>query len=80
MAVRLVFIGRLEDVAGAGEREVQTCAGLDDLLAMLEPELARELRGEHIRVALNGNVLADARRLTMNDGDEIAFLPPVSGG
>ena len=80
MTVKLVFIGKLEDLAGEAERLVQPTETMEDLLDTLEPELARELRGEKIRVAVNGGVLADARRITMKDGDEIAFLPPVSGG
>jgi molybdopterin synthase sulfur carrier subunit len=31
-------------------------------------------------VALNGTVLGDKTTLRANDGDEIALLPPVSGG
>ena len=80
MAVRLVFIGKLEDVAGEASREVACCATMDELFDGLDPELARELRGDRIRVAINGDVLADLRRAAIGDGDEIAFLPPVSGG
>lgn len=80
MPVKLVFIGRLEDIAGEAEREVEPRATMDELLETLDPELARELRGDRIRVAVNGGVIADGRRIDINDGDEIAFLPPVSGG
>jgi molybdopterin synthase sulfur carrier subunit len=79
MAIKLVFLGRLEDVAGAAERVVAAAATLDDVLAALEPELALALRGDRVRLALNGSVVPpDA--LALADGDELAFLPPVSGG
>lgn len=80
MPLKLVFIGRLEDVAGAAERQVETVASLDRLLAYLEPELADALRGDRIRIAVNGAVVKDPDAVVLADGDEIAFLPPVSGG
>ena len=80
MPLRLVFIGRLEDLAGASERQVAAVASLEDLLAALEPPLAVALAGNRIKLALNGELVADSRGLRLADGDELAFLPPVSGG
>jgi molybdopterin synthase sulfur carrier subunit len=77
---KLVFMGRLEDIAGEGEREVAASASLDELLAGLEPDLAEALRGPRIRLAVNGKVIADRAAAVLQDGDELAFLPPVSGG
>jgi len=79
MPIKLVFLGRLEDLAGAAERAVDAAASLDDVLAGLEPELASALRGERIKLAVNGHVVA-ASAVSLADGDELAFLPPVSGG
>jgi len=79
VAAKLVFLGRLEDLAGTGELPVQP-GPLDQVLAMLDPELAVELLGERIRMALNGALLAETGGIVLADGDELAFLPPVSGG
>ena len=79
MALKLVFLGRLEDAAGAAERTVPHADSLADVLAGLEPELAEALRGPRVRVAVNGE-LVSAQAHALSDGDEIAFLPPVSGG
>ena len=78
---RLVFLGRLEDVAGASEIACPLAGptSLADLLLMLPPALAEALQGPRVRVALNGTV-ADRAGLVVADCDELAFLPPVSGG
>jgi molybdopterin synthase sulfur carrier subunit len=77
--VRLLFLGRLEDIAGCAEREVAGGA-LTDVLAALDPDLAAALTADRIRLALNGTLVADSAALVLRDGDELAFLPPVSGG
>ena len=80
MPVRLVFLGKLADLAGAPERHAQAPLNWDSLVDGLESELAAAVKGEKVRVALNGVVLADKRTLAAGDGDEVALLPPVSGG
>lgn len=78
---RLLFLGRLEDIAGAAERAVPLSApiALDGLLALLPPPLADALRGPRVRLALNG-ALVSPEGLIVAEADELAFLPPVSGG
>lgn len=80
MAVRLVFLGRLEDVAGAAELSLPGPFTYGALIGRLTHELAEALSGERIRLALNGSVIARDAALEIADGDELAFLPPVSGG
>ena len=72
--VSLVFLGRLEDIAGAADLAVARGA-LTDILAALDPALTEA----RIKLALNGTIITD-RSVTLQDGDELAFLPPVSGG
>jgi molybdopterin synthase sulfur carrier subunit len=80
MSVRLVFLGRLEDAAGAATREVPVTGTLAEILAALDPDLAATLSGERIKLAVNGVLVSDLASLVVKDGDELAFLPPVSGG
>ncbi|MDF8332537.1 MoaD/ThiS family protein [Novosphingobium cyanobacteriorum] len=79
MAARLVFLGRLEDAAGMPEMAIEPGA-LEQVLARLDPALAVELLGERVRLALNGALLPETGGVILADGDELAFLPPVSGG
>jgi molybdopterin synthase sulfur carrier subunit len=76
---RLVFLGRLEDIAGGAERKVPGGA-LADVLVRLEPELAVALTADRIRIAVNGTLIADRASVVLAEEDELAFLPPVSGG
>jgi molybdopterin synthase sulfur carrier subunit len=76
---RLVFLGRLEDIAGEGERTVPGGA-LADVLARLEPDLVVALTAGRIRIAVNGTLIADRASVVLAEEDELAFLPPVSGG
>ena len=79
MAVTLVFLGRLEDLAGGPERQVPVGA-LAAVIAGLEPNLAEAVSAPRIRVAVNGALVVAGKSLVLAEGDEVAFLPPVSGG
>jgi molybdopterin synthase sulfur carrier subunit len=76
---RLVFLGRLEDNAGGAERQVPGGA-LADVLARLDPDLVAALTAERIRIAVNGTLIKDRASVVLAEEDELAFLPPVSGG
>ncbi len=79
MAAKLVFLGRLEGLAGAGELAV-AAGPLETIFAGLDPALAVALLDERIRLAHNGDLIAASGGIVLEDGDELAFLPPVSGG
>jgi molybdopterin converting factor subunit 1 len=81
MRVTVRLFARLRDITGASElvREVAAGATIGNLWRQLAgefPELAGYERS--ISSAIN----ADYARMdqVIGDGDEIAFLPPVSGG
>lgn len=80
MAVKLVFLGKLADLADAPECAVDAPLDWASLVERLEAELAEAIEGDKVRLAVNGTVLADKRTLDAGDGDEVALLPPVSGG
>ncbi len=81
MRITVRLFARLRDIAGAGElaREVPdgtTIAALWRQLAEEFPSLRPYER------SISSAVNADYARMdrTVHEGDEIAFLPPVSGG
>ena len=80
MTVKLVFLGKLADLAGAPDKDVPGPLDWRGLLEALPGPLGEAVKGERVRIALNGTVLADKAQLRAGDGDEVALLPPVSGG
>ncbi len=80
MSVRLVFLGKLADLAGEAERELPAPLDWAQLLAALEPGLMAAVADDTTRIAMDGDLLVDKTALSAPDGAEIAFLPPVSGG
>ena len=80
MTVRLVFLGKLADLAGVPEMDVAGPLDWQGLIAALPGSLGEAVRGEKVKLAVNGTVLSEKTALTAADGDEVALLPPVSGG
>ena len=80
MAVTIVFIGKLADLAGENERQVPAPLEWAALREVLGTELADVAAHERTKIAVNGQVLSDKTTLAAGDGDEVALLPPVSGG
>lgn len=80
MHVRIIFLGPLRDSAGAAEMEVEAPLDWTGLCEAVGEGVAAQLREDHVHVACAGRVLADKNSLCARDGDEVALLPPVSGG
>ena len=80
MTVSVLFLGRLADIAGRQQADVHAPLDWLALLATIGPQMAEELGQERVKIACNGQVLAEKRDLLAQDGDEVALLPPVSGG
>ncbi|WP_340589395.1 MoaD/ThiS family protein [Erythrobacter alti] len=78
--VTLVFLGKLADLAGESVREVPAPLDWNGLLTLCEEPLAIEIASERVKLALDGELLADKTALVAPAGSEVALLPPVSGG
>jgi sulfur-carrier protein len=78
--ITVVFLGKLADLAGAPSLELTGPLDWAGLKAALPNAVAEAIEDPRNRVALNGALLADKLGLQAGEGDEIALLPPVSGG
>jgi molybdopterin synthase sulfur carrier subunit len=83
--VKLVFLGRFREIAAPRlsdmplPAEVRTLSQLQDWLKRAEPALADALSAARIQIAVNQAIIRDPGHV-ISDDDEIAFLPPMSGG
>jgi sulfur-carrier protein len=79
MRYRILYFASLRDAAGRDQEQVDS-AHIDarSLYADLRVRYGFGLPSDRLRVAINGEFAAWDCALV--DGDEVAFLPPVSGG
>jgi molybdopterin synthase sulfur carrier subunit len=79
---KVVLLGRLRDVAGWRERAIDPAPPtLDALRAWLTEEdaaLGEALAGRGVQAAVNKTLTRGD--VALDPDDEIAFLPPMSGG
>ena len=78
--VRIVLLGKLADLAGSPEIALPAPIDWAGLLAALPEGLAEAAQDPRNRIAVNGSLVAEKALLAAAEGDEIALLPPVSGG
>ena len=81
MRVKVLFFGMLKDIVGAAEDEITVSDGAQ-LRSIFEHYAGRFPRLEQMSASI---VLARNHEFSegsacVTDGDEVAFLPPVSGG
>ncbi|MBO94873.1 MAG: molybdopterin converting factor subunit 1 [Opitutales bacterium] len=77
--VTLRYFAMLRESAGVESEDLSTSSETPkELYAELQESKGFSLGATELRVAVNGEFAAldDA----LNEGDEIAFIPPVSGG
>ncbi len=81
---RILFFASLRDATQIDELELRLdeplgLSALIDKLAEQLPAAAMEaLRAENVRVAVNQTFLTGSAEI--QPGDEVAFMPPVTGG
>lgn len=84
MSGTILLFGRLKDAFGASTIAlppgVQTVAVLRATLAELNPDLSDMLRARTVRIAVNQQLVTDEAVTRLSASDEIALMPPLSGG
>lgn len=83
MQVEVHVFGSLKESVSADVWQQELCAGADlsallDYIRQSQGEPAfLALTGDNVKIAVNQTLTVAA---TLHDGDEVAFLPPVTGG
>lgn len=81
MRVKVLFFGRLKEIAGRGEDSVEVADG-----SSIEQLFAAFTTGNPALAPFRASLVAShnqefaAWSTALHAGDEVAFLPPVSGG
>jgi sulfur-carrier protein len=80
---RILLFGRLTELAGVSEIDHPAGANLSQIVASLAteyPELVEALNDKTTRAALNLQLVPIGGDPVIGPNDELAFMPPVSGG
>ena len=84
MTGTILLFGKLKDAFGAPSIPLPegagTAADLRVKLAQANPDLADMLRSKSVRIAVNQTLVSDESAARLSATDEIALLPPLSGG
>ena len=81
--VTLKYFASLRSIAGKEEERLDlgnetTVQKLSETLAKITPQIGEMIQGKKILVSVNQDVAT--LDTVIHDGDEVAFLPPFSGG
>jgi len=81
--VKVLLFGKLGDVIGRElsfepSQPVSTVGDLRQALAAAYPDAASDLQSPRVRACVNDLMVDDHHPLAV--GDDVALLPPVSGG
>ena len=77
---RVLLFGKLADIAGWRERQVEasTLLALTARLTADDPALGEALHGTGVQVAVDQQLVRSDAAITASA--EVAYLPPMSGG
>lgn len=81
MLIKVLYFGRLKEAAGSGEESVELRDGavIEDLFAHCS-QTRPQLRKFRSSLVASCNREFAAWHTPLHAGDEVGFLPPVSGG
>ena len=78
MTITVLYFASFQEAAGRDSEILEMPASLADLYEILKQKYQFKFQIAHIRVAVDGVFVGWQHEL--NDGSEVAFIPPVSGG
>ena len=80
--ITVLFFASLREDVGCGELKVEAACVADVLSALrktLNPTAMQALEQDNVRIAVNQQLIVETDTV-LKSGDEVAFLPPVTGG
>ena len=77
MPIKVKFFARMREDAGIGEKDIPFQPGMS-LKQVWQQAAAKGEMPENVLVAINMEYARGT--VTLMDGDEVAFFPPVAGG
>ena len=83
IVTRILYFASLRQMAGKSEETLElgggaTVRALGERIRETSPELGEMILGKKVMVSVNQDVAT--LDTPVRDGDEVAFLPPFSGG
>ncbi|MBK9331087.1 MAG: MoaD/ThiS family protein [Ignavibacteria bacterium] len=79
MEVKVLYFGVTADITGKEQEFIADVKDLNSLSAILTA-LYPGLENANFRFAVNLKLIDDINTLSINEGDEVALLPPFAGG
>jgi sulfur-carrier protein len=80
MSVTVIYLGRLRDLAGTRQDSAEAGMSISTWIARQPSGLADALTAPGVTIALNKQALPRGTDPILQAGDELAFMPPFSGG
>jgi molybdopterin synthase sulfur carrier subunit len=83
--IKVLFFASLREEVGCGELDVEAAnvTNVADVLCTLRETLStaamQALEQDNVRIAVNQQLIVETD-MPLKSGDEVAFLPPVTGG
>jgi sulfur-carrier protein len=78
MTITVLYFASFQEMAGINSEVMEKPESLEILFDCLKQKYGFKFQAGHIRVAVDGVFVGWQHHL--NDGSEVAFIPPVSGG
>ncbi len=83
MSIKVLFFASLREQAGVGQMQVKAQnlgAVLSALRETLSDSAMQAVETDNVRIAVNQELIEFELDLSLIDGDEVAFMPPITGG